>query len=337
MSSKIKVDTIENVAGSGNVSLGSGHNLVVPGNLTVDTSTFKVDASSNKVLVGTTTPASFSTRLFTVGDTSFDDTALEIRSSTGTTGRLYFTDASDTSTGAYKGGIVYDQANDFMRFETDGGNERVRIDNSGRVMIGTDTEGLADGDNLTVSGSGAVGITVRSTNSGQNNLYFSDATSGAGEYAGYVTYEHSLDTLRLGAGGADVLRCLNAISGSGYTADSGSMVASHPMVAIRATGQSRTDTYYDFPVDNNGGLYVIAGMSHDQSPGTYGKFANFQIGHNATYMTVFTSEAQGGNGQCAVSKPNNTTLRVTFNKDESSGSGTYGTVEFVAVFGSNPF
>ena len=32
MSSKIKVDTIENVAGSGNVSLGSGHNLVVPGN-----------------------------------------------------------------------------------------------------------------------------------------------------------------------------------------------------------------------------------------------------------------------------------------------------------------
>ena len=35
MSSKIKVDTIENVAGSGNVSLGSGHNLVVPGNIIV--------------------------------------------------------------------------------------------------------------------------------------------------------------------------------------------------------------------------------------------------------------------------------------------------------------
>ena len=35
MSSKIKVDTIENVAGSGNVSLGSGHNLVVPGTLSI--------------------------------------------------------------------------------------------------------------------------------------------------------------------------------------------------------------------------------------------------------------------------------------------------------------
>ena len=66
MSSKIKVDTIENVAGSGNVSLGSGHNLVVPGNitgqgtttltgnLTVDTNTLFVDASNNRVGIGTT-------------------------------------------------------------------------------------------------------------------------------------------------------------------------------------------------------------------------------------------------------------------------------------------
>ncbi len=74
MSSKIKVDTIENVAGSGNVSLGSGHNLVVPGNnttsgnatvggtlgvtgdLTVDTSTLKVDSSNNRVGIGTASP-----------------------------------------------------------------------------------------------------------------------------------------------------------------------------------------------------------------------------------------------------------------------------------------
>ena len=56
MSSKIKVDTIENVAGSGNVSLGSGHNLVVPGDLTVDTSTLKVDSSNNRVGVGIASP-----------------------------------------------------------------------------------------------------------------------------------------------------------------------------------------------------------------------------------------------------------------------------------------
>ena len=54
MSSKIKVDTIENVAGSGNVSLGSGHNLVVPGDLTVDTNLLDVDASNDTVGIGTT-------------------------------------------------------------------------------------------------------------------------------------------------------------------------------------------------------------------------------------------------------------------------------------------
>ena len=57
MASTIKVDTIENIAGSGNVSLGSGHNLVVPGDLTVDTSTLKVDATNNRVGIGVTSPS----------------------------------------------------------------------------------------------------------------------------------------------------------------------------------------------------------------------------------------------------------------------------------------
>ena len=86
------------------------------------------------------------------------------------------------------------------------GTERMRIDSSGRVMIGTTTEGLSDGDDLTVSGSGSVGITIRSTSSGQNNLYFSDATSGAGEYAGYVTYEHNVNAMRLGTNGTERMR-----------------------------------------------------------------------------------------------------------------------------------
>ena len=127
------------------------------------------------------------------------------------------------------------------------------------------------------------------------------------------------------------------MTGSGYTADSGTSLQSHPIMAIRASGLTRTDTYYDFPVDTDGGCYVIAGMSHDYQQSTYNKFANFQVSYGSTTVTVQTSEAYGGNGQLAISKPDNNTLRVTFNKDESSGSGSYGTIEFVAVFGANPF
>ena len=47
MASKIKVDTIENVAGSGNVSLGAGHNLVVPG-----TAAISGNATANSINLG---------------------------------------------------------------------------------------------------------------------------------------------------------------------------------------------------------------------------------------------------------------------------------------------
>ena len=113
MSSKIKVDTIENVAGSGNVSLGSGHNLVVPGNitgsgdLTVDTSTLKVNASTNRVGIGTTSPnnpleishtGSAGAGGLRIGDPS------TIASDTG----IYLRTTGDAVIGAAGGNIVFD-------------------------------------------------------------------------------------------------------------------------------------------------------------------------------------------------------------------------------------
>ena len=138
---------------------------------------------------------------------------------------------------------------------------------------------------------------------------------------------------------AEALRLSNAVAGSGYTADTGYSVQSHAIMAVAAKSNSGAnhDSYYDFTVDVNGGCYVIAGSNHDQSPSSYGKFSNFQVCHNTTLVTLFTSEAQGGNGSITVTKPNNTTLRVTFDKsDTSNSSNGYPTVEFVTVLGANP-
>ena len=81
-------------------------------------------------------------------------------------------------------------------------------------MLGTSTKGAANGDDLTIAGSGHRGITIRSTNSSDCNIYFSDGTSGADEYRGYLAYVHSDNSFRIGANGSEKLRIL---SGGGLT------------------------------------------------------------------------------------------------------------------------
>ena len=67
-----------------------------------------------------------------------------------------------------------------------------------RVLLGTTTEGQASADDLTIATSGNTGITLRSGTSNTGNIYFSDATSGTAEYAGYVSYSHSTNSLSFG-------------------------------------------------------------------------------------------------------------------------------------------
>jgi len=103
------------------------------------------------------------------------------------------------------GRILYTHSTDAMQFST-AASTKMTIDSSGRVLLGTTTEGVADGDNLTIADSGPCGITLRSGSSSGGAIYFSDATSGAGEYAGFVEYLHSSDALRFASGGTERMR-----------------------------------------------------------------------------------------------------------------------------------
>ena len=95
------------------------------------------------------------------------------------------------SAGATKGRIYYDSDNNFMVFNTDGtSDERMRITNTGLVLVGTTTEGHSSADDLTINNSGHGGITIRTGTTSNGAIFFSDATSGAGEYDGYVQYNH---------------------------------------------------------------------------------------------------------------------------------------------------
>ena len=77
------------------------------------------------------------------------------------------------------------------------GSEKARLDSSGRLLIGTTTEGNASADDLTVATSGDTGITIRSGTSNSGQLYFSDSTSGTGEYDGAVEFSHGNQQMKL--------------------------------------------------------------------------------------------------------------------------------------------
>ena len=92
-----------------------------------------------RVLINTSDGAAFSSRKLSVADTSSGaTTAIEIRSATNGSGRLYFTDSvSSSDAGSYAGKVFYDHNTDYMGFYTGGGTntpgERMKIDAYGRV------------------------------------------------------------------------------------------------------------------------------------------------------------------------------------------------------------
>ena len=100
-------------------------------------------------------------------------------------------------------------ASDTVNINT-GGSTRATIDSAGRLLLGTTTEGDASADNLTVADSGESGITVRSGTSNGGHLYFSDATSGSGEYTGGISYQHNGDFMKFNTSATERMRILSS-------------------------------------------------------------------------------------------------------------------------------
>ena len=143
-------------------------------------------------------------------------------------------------------------ASDTVSVET-AGSERLRIDSSGRLLVGTTTEGHPSANELTVASSGITGITIRSGTSDSGNLFFSDGTSGNDELRGYIQYLHADNALVLAANALEALR----IDSSGRVGI-GTSSFNDAQEALRVQSSSGgTDTFLTIKAQSDSGKSIL--------------------------------------------------------------------------------
>ena len=144
------------------------------------------------------------------------------------------------------------------------GSELMRIDSSGRVMIGTTTEGVPGADELTIGDTGAGhGITIRSASNSSGALFFSDGTSGGAEYDGGFEYNHSSQFMRIISAESERMR-------------------------IDSEGDIFIGTTTDIAPTNGTNLYISDGtISRFGLEKTGSLSRKFSIGNAGTYLNIY--------------------------------------------------
>ena len=110
-----------------------------------------------------------------------------------------------TSGTDHKGRILYDNTYNYLRLDTNG-SERLRIDSSGRLLVGTTSVGYS-GVDLTVGATtdSQNGVSIQTSTTGIGYLLFGDGT-GASAYVGQIAYAHSDNSMQFDTAGAERMR-----------------------------------------------------------------------------------------------------------------------------------
>ena len=145
--------------------------------------------------------------------TSNADVVLKLPVADGSSGQVLKTDGSGQLSFTSNAGTTINNNADNRVITGSGtantlnGESNVIIDSSGRLLLGTTTEGHTSGDDLTIATTGgATGITLRSDTDEGGRIFFSDGTSGADEYRGVVGYSHDTNHMYFSTDATERLR-----------------------------------------------------------------------------------------------------------------------------------
>ena len=215
---------------------------------------------------------------------------------------LVSTITSSIPTGAAAGGTL----KGYLAFSTNSGDnlsEKVRIDPDGRLLIGTTTEGNESADELTINSSANTGITIRSGVNNNGSIFFSDATSGADEYRGFVQYDQQNDNLKLGCA-TEAIVWLHADKKLSVGYDS----VGYGQWAFLNIGSSGADA-----TGGDTGLTIRS----DTGP------TNNSVVSNGDWTLKLNNNAYAGTG---VSGSTGTVVKILFNGATSNGWNAYGAI-----------
>ena len=220
--------------------------------LNFDSNTLSIDASNNRIGIGTAAPG---TLLHLESATTSKATV----KNTGDSGTELIFDANRTSAGGFTGVNTFkwngtsvaqiagltgtdttdkDDGEIAIYTKPSGGSitERMRIDSSGKVGIGTTSPGSYYYNTLTIDHTGSNGgITLKTGTTEISGIAFADGTSGNERYRGRVLYYHNEDRLALGSAGDTHLHINSSGNvGIGTTASFGG-TATHKYLSILNT------------------------------------------------------------------------------------------------------
>ncbi len=238
------------------------------------------------------------------------DPQLTISGSSGNTGHIYFGDNSSNASGQ----LEYNHSVDAMTFSTSAGNERMRINSSGNVGIGTASPSsrlhIWDGSSGFSFGTNTDGLIIEDTGDPQlfisgstgniGHIYFGDNASSS---SGQLEYLHSANAMTFSTNGANERMRINSsgdvgigttspaekLDVNGNTKSTGFIVESGTkkiMINVSGTGTNADDAAISMLNSNSNQYGMLFGRYASTKNSASVKFNYSTSGSNSNYLGI---------------------------------------------------